>query len=228
VSGFDPMGLLRRARDISADLGWRRTLGLAPRWLVRRRYLALEAWLEAAHVEEHPAELRATPLGDADWPALAELDPTMTREEVARRRGEGQECVLGWWNDELVHHRWTSTMPVYLPYLGRVLRPLPGDQIVVGVYTSPRYRGHHVTSVVMHEDMRRAHARGLRRLVWLAAWWNARSLKIAEQVASRVVGTVEYWAVGRLRRYAATGGVRIERDGAVVIGRSTADTPPRI
>jgi RimJ/RimL family protein N-acetyltransferase len=195
---------------------------------VRRRYLALEAWLAAAHVEEQPAELRATPLGDADWPALAALDPTMTRAEVARRRGEGQACVLGWWRDELVHHRWTSTQPAYLPYLGRVLRPLPGEQIVVGVYTAPRFRSHHIASLVMHADMRRAWTSGLRRLVWLAAWWNAPSLKLAEQVDSRVVGTAEYWAVGRFRRYRVTGGVRIERDGAVVIGRSAADTPPRI
>jgi hypothetical protein len=70
----------------------------------------------------------------------------------------------------------------------------------------------------MREGMLRAREGGVGRLVWLAAWWNARSLGLADQVASRVVGTVGYWAVGRLRRYGVTGDVRIDGDGAVIIG----------
>jgi GNAT superfamily N-acetyltransferase len=111
---------------------------------------------------------------------------------------------------------------VYLPYLGRVLRPLPGDQIVAGIYTSPRYRGHGIASAVMREGIVRARASGVVRLVWLAAWWNTRSLGLAEQMASRVVGAVEYWALAGLRRYVVTGGVRIEDDGDVVIGARMA------
>jgi GNAT superfamily N-acetyltransferase len=223
-----PTSLLRRVSEVSADLGWRRALSLAPRWLVRRRYLALECGLDFPNPGSvRPDELRVTPLGDADWPALGRLDPAMTRDEVRRRHEEGQECLLGWWGEELAHYRWESTKPVYLPYLGRVLRPLPGDQIVGGIYTSPRYRGHGIASVVMREGIVRARARGVGRLVWLAAWWNTRSLGLAEQMASRVVGTVEHWTLGGLRRYVVTGGVRIEPDGAVVVTSYSPETSRR-
>jgi GNAT superfamily N-acetyltransferase len=216
--------MLRRVRDVSADVGWREVLRIAPRWLVCRRYFGIVADLgDLAPERARPAEIRVTNLDAADLPALAALDPAMTREEVARRLREGQQCTLGWWGRELAHHRWDSTGPTRLPYLGRVLRPGCGDQLVVGIYTAPSLRGRGLAGAVMMDASRRARAVGVSRLVWLAAWWNTPSMALSEQVASRVVGTVGYWALGPWRRYFATGRVWIEPDGSVRIDAAAPD-----
>jgi GNAT superfamily N-acetyltransferase len=209
--------LVRQLREVSLDLGWRRALRLAPRWLVHRRYLTVVSDLGAWEPDlGRPADVSVRRLRDADVPALAALDPAMTAEAVARRLEDGQQCTLGWWNGELAHYRWVSALPVHLPYLGKVLRPLPGDQIVVGIHTAPALRGRRIAHAVMMADIARARAAGVTRLVWLVAWWNARSLGLADQCQARVVGTVGYWALGRRRRYFATGDARLEPHGVVV------------
>jgi GNAT superfamily N-acetyltransferase len=220
-------GALRRARDLSADIGWRSALRVAPRWLVCRRYLGLVADLRVLALES-PAqpEIRVTCLDAADALALSALDPAMTFEEVVRRLREGQQCTLGWWAGELAHYRWDATGPAYLPYLDRVLRPGPGEQIVVGIYTAPAYRGRGVAGATMVDASRRAIASGISRLVWLAAWWNARSLALADQFASRVVGQVGYWALGRHRRYFTEGQVWFDAEGCVRVGTAQIPASP--
>jgi GNAT superfamily N-acetyltransferase len=210
----------RRFRDVAVDLGWRQAVRVAPGWLVHRRYHAMAADLRAREPDlTRPDELRVSLLTGADVPALVAMDPAMTPREVARRVGEGQRCLLGWWGGELAHYRWESPRPTCLAYLGRVLRPLPGDEIVVGIYTAPRHRGRGIANAVMMDGIARARAAGTSRIVWLTAWWNARSLGLADQAGAEVLGTVGYWALGLHRRYFATGRVRLERDGAVVIER---------
>ena len=197
------------------DVGWLAVLRIAPRWLICRRYLGIVADLHELALEPpQPPEIRVTSLAAASVPAVGALDRAMTREEVARRLEEGQHCTLGWWGHELAHYRWDSTSPVYLPYLGRVLRPEPGDQVVVGLYTAPAFRGRGIAGAVMMDAGGRARAAGVSRLVWLAAWWNTRSLALGEQLAPRVEGTVGYWALGPCRRYFASGQIRLEPDGS--------------
>jgi hypothetical protein len=210
--------VLSRVQDLSTDMGWRGVLRIAPRWLVCRRYFGVVADLHGLDLERpRPPEIRVAPLGAREVPALSEVVRTMTRDEVARRLDEGQQCTLGWWGEELAHVRWDSTVPVYLPYLGRVLRPGPGDQIVVGIHTAPAFRGRQLAGAVMMDTARRARAAGVSRLVWLVAWWNVRSLALTDQLVSQVQGTVGYWALGPCRRYFASGRVRLGADGAVCI-----------
>ena len=208
----------RRVQDVSADVGWGEVLRIAPQWLLCRRYLGLTADLRKATLEHAQSPgIRVANLETGDVPALRACDPAMTREEVARRLDEGQRCTLGWWGGELAHHRWDSASPVHLSYLGRVLRPGPGQQVVVGIYTAPAFRGRGIAGAVMMDACRRARAAGVTRLVWLAAWWNVRSFALAEQLLSRVEGTVGYWALGPWRRYFSSGHVRLEPDGSVSI-----------
>lgn len=171
--------------------------------------------------------IRVTILHSSDASTLGAVDPAMTRDEVRRRLDEGQQCSVGWWGDEPAHYRWDAIRPVYAPYLGRVLRPADGDQIVVGIYTAAAFRGRGVAAAVMIDASRRALASGILRLAWLTAWWNARSLALADQFRSRVVGTVGYWALGRHRWYFADGQVRLDAEGSVCIDTTAraADDP---
>jgi hypothetical protein len=67
---------LRRVRDVSADIGWREFLRIAPQWLVCRRYLALAADLEVLILDEPSRpELRGIGLESADVTALCAPSP---------------------------------------------------------------------------------------------------------------------------------------------------------
>jgi GNAT superfamily N-acetyltransferase len=214
----------RRLRDVSADVGWRELLRIGPQWLVCRRYLGFTADLRALGPgPPSPPELRITDLEPDDAPALRTLDDAMTRQEVMRRLDESQRCTLGWWNGQLAHARWDAAGPVRLPYLGRVLRPGRGDQIVVGVYTAPAFRGRGIADAVMRETARRARAAGVSRWMWLVAWWNAPSLVLAHRFPSRAQGTIGYWRLGPCRSYFASGGIRLEPDGAFRIDEVVTD-----
>lgn len=211
--------LIRRLREVTTELGWRRTLAIGPRWLVSRRYLVFVSDLRAPQPGSiPPAELRVTLLRDLDPAALAALTAAMVPDDAARRLREGQWCLLGWWGADLVHCRWESDRPTYLPYLARVVRPLPGDLLVASIWTAPRYRGRGVASAVMMAGVERARAAGYARLVWLTAWWNTPSLGLVPKVAGpRLVGTVESRGLGRARRWLATGDAHLDPDGSVVV-----------
>ena len=211
--------LVRRLREVTAELGWRRALAVAPRWLVSRRYLVFVSDLRAPQPDSvPPAELRVTLLRDPDPGTMPALDAAMAPREAERRLGEGQWCLLGWWGADLAHCRWESSRPTYLPYLAQVLRPLPGDLLVASIWTAPRYRGRGVASAVMMVGVERARAAGYSRLVWLTAWWNAPSLRLVPKVTGpRLVGTVGCRGLGRARRWFVTGDARLDRDGSVVV-----------
>lgn len=215
--------LVRRVRDLAAAVGWSRACLLAPRWLVHRRYLVYAS--DLSRPQTRPAALaglRVSELDDAgaDAHGMAAVDPALTAAEVARRRAEGQRCLLGWWGDALAHCRWESERPTGLPYLGRVLRPLPGDQVLVDVFTAPRFRGHGIASAVMLTGMERARRVGCTRLVWLAAEWNAGSTGMRAKVdRADPVGVVERWGIGPMRRFTARGLARFDADGCLIVDR---------
>ncbi|HZS34550.1 MAG TPA: hypothetical protein VFC42_14400 [Methylomirabilota bacterium] len=215
-------GALARLGGVAADLGWGRALRVAAVWALRRRYLLLHVDLPTLRARvpappPMPPTMRVGFLTDAARPALQALDPAMTPPEVSRRLAEGQECLLGWWRDELVHYRWTVVGAAYLPYLGRRLAPPPGEVLVVENYTAPRARGRGIASRVMMADVARHNAAGRAGAVWLSAWWNTASLALSDQLGSWVVGSVGYWGAGPLRRYFATGVARFDADGTAVV-----------
>ena len=202
---------LSRLQNVAVDLGWPGALRITPQWLVSRRYFGLVADLDALTLEDpQRREIRVTALDATDVSSVCAFDRGWTDAEVLRRLDEGQQCTLGWWHGELAHVRWDSTAPVYLPYLDRVLRPGPGDQVVVEIHTAAAFRGRGVAGAVMVDASRRARALGISRLVWVAPWWNTRSLALGQQFASRIVGVVGYWILGPWRRYFASGAVHFE------------------
>ncbi len=214
--------MLARLRSVAIDLGWPRALRVAAAWALCRRYLLFRVDLptlraRVAAAPSLPPAMRVALLTDRDRPALQALDAAMTPAEVSRRQAEGQECLLAWWRDELVHYRWSVAGAAYLPYLGRRLAPPPGEVLVVENYTAPRARRRGIGSLAMMADVARHDATGRVGAVWLSAWWNAGSLALSHQLGARVVGSVGYWGAGPLRRYFATGAGGFDADGTVVV-----------
>jgi GNAT superfamily N-acetyltransferase len=197
------------------------TCRLAPsllRWTVRREFVVFARDLRVPAVDEaRDPSLRWTDLSDATAPQLLAIDPALAEDEVERASREGQYCRLAWRGDRLVHYRWDTTRPAYLPYLHRRYRPQDGDVLTTWLYTVPDARGHGIQRA-SHADIRaQALLRGCWRSLGIVAVWNAPSLRTNDHTGRVRAGTVGYVAAGRWRRPFVTGLVRLDRDGSVTL-----------
>lgn len=210
--------LIRRFLDVARTLGVGQAIRLAPAWLLTRRYLVFVWDLRRAPPEAiAPDGASCRILVPAEWPALGGTDPLMSPGEIRRRVAEGQECVAAWVDGILAYYRWQSIQAVFVPHIRTTLHPCAGDVIVLDVFTSPRFRGRGIGEFASRQALARARAMGLRRALWLVAWWNAPALHIAKHPEyRRCVGTVGYVNLGPFRRYFATGHVRLAPDGVRV------------
>lgn len=219
---------IARVRDACSAIGMARLPWAVPRWLVQREFLVTVKNLTdpLPPISPHPGVVWRR-LTDTEVPDLLAGSPTLSPDEVMRRRGEGQRCWVGWMGETPAHWRWETDGDAYLPYLGRSVRPLDGDLWVADVYTHPshRRRGLYTTATVM--AMHRAREEGHRRLIGLIAGWNRPALRVAETRLQRaVVGSVGYWELGWRRPPIVTGNVRLDGEGYVFVVRGGA-TPSR-
>ncbi len=204
---------ISRLLDATRFLGLRHMLWIAPRWLVRPEYDVLTRDLHPPLPQLPPGEpLHWTDLRAADIPHVLGLNPAMSEAEIRRRWEEGQECVLGWREGTLVYHQWYGRRPVYLRYLGRTLRLLKADYVMLDTFTHPALRGHGIAFVSTLRGFRRARDLGFARLVTIIAYWNTPGLRLAQNAGFTSVGTVGYWNIGLRRYFFATGKVCLEGD----------------
>jgi hypothetical protein len=134
--------LLFRLQEARRVLGDVEQAAVLARWLIRREYLVTAKDLREGLPTAPPVDgVRWRPLDDADIPLVVATRPTLGEAEVRHRLAEAQQCWVGWVGTRPVHWRWEADADVFLPYLGRRLRPNPGERWVVDVYTDPAYRG---------------------------------------------------------------------------------------
>jgi len=210
-------------------LGLWRTLWLAPRWKIRKRFLVLVTALRSAAgapaMHGSQAAVEWTVLTEADIDAIRTAHPRVSDAELRCRWHEGQECVGGWVDGTLAHVRWDSDRRTYLPYLRRAFEPLTGDTFVVEAFTRPDFRGRGIHAQSTAFALDRARARGFTRSITMVAWWNAPALHVLRDKAGReVAGSVGYWQLGPVIRHFATGSVRLAAD-AVQLDQARATRP---
>jgi len=211
--------LLHRLLDANSALGLRRLLWVAPQWLVRQEYLVLVKDLRLP-LPGIPANesLRWTPLTESQIDQVLAINPALFEVEIRRRLKEGQECLLCWIGESLVHYRWDATVSPYLPYLDKTLRFLQGDIFATDVFTHPAFRGRGIQTASSIMALHRARDSGLSRFITMPAWWNAPSLRVNLQKTGRsVAGTVGFWNAGLCRYYFATGDVCLENSTGVYV-----------
>jgi hypothetical protein len=203
--------LLHRLQEIERLLGWRLPL-TATLWLVRPKYLVLARDLDQPLPPVPPrVTTRWTLLAEREIPTLCAADRAMEPADVRRRLADGQECHLGWVGDELAHYRWETTLPTPVPYLGKILRPLPGQVCGCGAFTAPAFRrlGIHTEAGIL--ALHRKRARGLRTAIHFVAWWHRPSRRVyLERAGCRVDGAIGYWNLGLQRRFFTEGAVRLD------------------
>lgn len=149
-----------------------------------------------------------------------ELAPWLSAGEIARRRQAGHQCLLGWHGQELVYHRWYTTEPAFLAYLGLTIQPRAGDLVSIDAYTSPRVRDQGVHTEGLKVMLDWASARGLQRDIALVARWNGPSLRAAiDKAGRRSIGSVQRWRLGRWCRYQTRGAVTLDQAGRLQIAQ---------
>jgi hypothetical protein len=211
--------LIFRFLEANRILGLMRMLRTVPLWLVRRDYFVFvrDLRLPLPDIPAHPA-VRWSILTEAEMPAVHTIHPLMSEAEIRRRWNEGQECLLFWLGQSLVHLRWDTTKPTYLPYLGKTVQPLNGDLLVTEVFTHPAYRRSGIHSVSSVVGLHRSRERGLTRSVAFVASWNAPSMRVTgEKSAYSVVGRVGYWKIGGLRYYFVSDNVSLGQGESIYI-----------
>jgi hypothetical protein len=207
-----------RFRDAGRTLGVLRALTLAPRWAVRREYLVVVRDL----VTPRDGDARPPSIGDIHWALLApedagrlrEANPGLSSAQVRRRLEEGQECTVGWQGSTIVHYRWDTSRPAYLPYLRAVFSPAVGDIFAVDAFTHPAYRRRGIDWVATVRALEDARVRGFARSVTVVARWNVPGVRVGlDKMSGRIVGTVTRWELGPFRRLRVTGGVQLTAGG---------------
>jgi GNAT superfamily N-acetyltransferase len=201
---------LTRTADLVRTVGLRHGVGLLAAWLFRRREFVAVAFPLAAWPEAPPdgSPLRCDLLGEADLPALLAGCPEATASEARRRWAAGLECLVLRQRDTILAYRWdvpADLGPIYLPYLGAMVRPARGDVLTYEARTLPSHRRGGLGVALFASGAARARARGARRCVGLIAAWNKAGLRWAEHCGWERVGTVGYRRMWSRRRYFATG-----------------------
>lgn len=202
-------------------------LGTLALWAFKREYVVLIRDLDAPLPPVPPHEhLEWTPLREVHVQQLLRMNPLFSAMELNRRLLDGQECLLCWFGDDLVHYRWETTESIFLPYLGTRLKLLEHDSLVTEVFTHPAFRGVGIDSVGSIMALHKAKKKGCKRSIALVATWNKPSLRTSgEKTGRKVVGKVGYWAMGK-NRYFVTGHVQLDEYGNVYVPENVFSRGP--
>jgi GNAT superfamily N-acetyltransferase len=203
--------------DVCRMFGITPTLRLASRWVIRREFLVFQRDLRVA-LPTLPSvdSSRWIQLTETDIPRVQALNPALGEAEIRRRLGEGQDCLLCWLGESLVHYAWHTTKPAYLSYLRRIFWPLEGDVFVVDSFTHPAFRRRGIQTGSINRSAREARESGLSRRLSMVPWWNTPSLLALSKNGCTTAGSVGYWNTGLRRFYFASGDVHLNRAGVSV------------
>jgi hypothetical protein len=214
--------LARRFLTLARVLGTIPALRTSVRWLVRPHYVvAVTDLSRPLPPVPTDVEVRLMPLRAEEVREALAIDPRLTEAAIHRRRATGEECLLVWHAGVATHCVWCTDRPVYLPYLGRRFRPLPGDRVCVDVASRPAWRRRGIDTAASISYLHTSRDLGYRRAISLVASWNAPALNVAlRRMYGEAAGTIGYWNLGLARCYRVSGTVCVDPGGDVYV------TPP--
>ena len=216
---------LTHARDMVRDLGVRRSLRVAPRWLIARDFHVLATRVDTRLELPAPREARCDVLGETDLAAFVRACPEVSVREARRRWRLDHVCLVCWIGREVAAYRWSAAEAAYLPYLGRVLRGAPGDIVIIEARTLPDHRRAGAGLLLAQAELQYARRHGARRVVGLIAAWNHPSLAWAETAGWIYLGAVGYRRAGWRRQYFVAGAVRLDGEEVVVLPEEGLSPP---
>jgi GNAT superfamily N-acetyltransferase len=201
-----------RFGDAVRAAGLARTLVTMPVWALRPVY--------TVYLFEHRPDSPVPALAERPGRELVRLDarnldlalavhPSIRRDELARRLGEGQEGRVLLERGEPVYLRWDAFADHRLPYLEAVFRLAPGDHHPSGAYTRLDRRGSGLHGELLAWSLNEARRRGCRRSIGFVPSWNRPADRAVRKPGWRVAGAIGYWRLPGGPRHLARGAVRL-------------------
>lgn len=214
-------GLWNRFQSVSSNLGTWATLRLGVQWSLRREYLLFTVDLSGSHPQNLPGTpLRLSRLRRSQTPLLLQMNTALSPQEVERRLASGQECLLGWLVHQAVYYRWQASGTVFLPYLHKQFKLLPGDIMITEAYTKQGVRKRGLSLAALRLAASRAKQRGLKRYFSFIAPWNKAALKVGYNSSFyKRVGSAGFWNLGPLRRHFLKGQLMEDAHGCIFVPR---------
>jgi ribosomal protein S18 acetylase RimI-like enzyme len=139
---------------------------------------ALPLDLHVVTAADLPAFRPALEAAGVDWPRMA------------ARAALGHRCTVALSNGRLVHLRWLSEGPAWIPELRATITPEPGEAYVYDSFTPEEARGGGVQPAVSSLMMAWGRRQGFRRHVFYVRGNNAAGLRIVKKVGARRTAVV--------------------------------------
>lgn len=169
--------------------------GIYRRLLLAERPLS-EPLPEVAPSMAAPVALLAVEQLDAYRAFRPDQDP----EEVRRRLGVGQVCMVAWREGRIIGAAWLTARRVRLDYLHRDLELAPDEVFLYDGYTLPAFRGLRASPVRTAWALRYARDRRYQRLLAAVLPENRSARPLWSRVGYHRLGVIGYVKVGPWRR----------------------------
>lgn len=123
--------------------------------------------------------------GGLEWP------------EVEARAARGDRCTIGLSQGRLVHVRWITVAPAWIPEIQATIVPQPGEAYIYGSYTPDKERGSNVQPAISCLMLRWGRRQGYRRHLFYVHADNPSGLRIVAKIGARRTGALRcVWMSG--------------------------------
>ena len=214
-----PARLRSRFKDASTVLGTPRALILSFRWLFQRDYDVF--CLDLNRFEAEPVQNPGVSWSDLCPSRMTDLLKTNSQLEAAELEGrlkKGHRCLLGWVDGSIAHYRWDFDGVASLWFLGLECAALPGDIVVLDVYTRPEARGGGIYTASAVNAALKAKQQGYKRYITFVATWNRPPQHVWREVLrSDHVGLIRYRPVFSSKRHCLHGDITMDSKGRICV-----------
>jgi GNAT superfamily N-acetyltransferase len=209
------LGYWSRFKDVSQVLGARRALALSPGWSLVRKYEAYIANIADFKMPSLPENGVVWSLfNEKHLPQLLKLNPAFNLKDARIRLRDGQRCLLGFIDGEVIYYRWDGA--IYHAYLDLTVSCFPGDICAGDAFAHPKARGLGLHKDAIAQTVQWAKQNGYKRYLCFIAYWNEPSRHVwSKYVGSRKVGLVQYRPLARGVKHRLAGAVQWQEPGRI-------------
>jgi len=144
----------------------------------------------------------------------------LAREEVERRIGRGDVCLLAYSQHEPVFFQWITFSTTWIGEIGVTLLLEPGDSYNYDSVSFPRWRGNQIFPTVLCFANRYERSKGFVREIYYVRMDNASSRRVMKKLGCKRTKTIWWIRLLRMPRPILLGATR-QGSPSFAVGQST-------